>query len=221
MKVNLLKTPADFTELLDLQDLITQSTVLKHLQNNQRKYQESFIKSFIKNRNDVLKYIPANHWNDYKIVKLDTDTHYNGEYSNVSKKYLSGDWSNIYRMDFNTKHFGNADYEWFQESSFISITQIEFKNQFSLKHNFIIDTTRKLILLIPEFRTNFKINIDENILTLSFKETKRINVESYYRCTYYNEMSWNFKYSFDLQTNTVADCSYNYSVDNRTNTDKY
>lgn len=67
IKVNLIKAPADFNDLLDLQDLKTQMSVLEHLQGNLRKYQMDFIKSFIKTSEEVIKCIPPESIGEYEI----------------------------------------------------------------------------------------------------------------------------------------------------------
>jgi hypothetical protein len=55
--LELLKTPADFNELLDLQSLSTQMLVLSHLNNNLIGYQREFLKSFIKTPKEIIDYI--------------------------------------------------------------------------------------------------------------------------------------------------------------------
>lgn len=71
IKINLIKAPADFNELLDLQDLKTQMSVLEHLQNNLNKYQLDFVRSFIKTSKEVLDYIPAEVLGEYEIFNCD------------------------------------------------------------------------------------------------------------------------------------------------------
>jgi hypothetical protein len=67
VKVNLIKAPADFNDLLDLQDLKTQMSVLDHLKSNLRKYQMDFIRSFIKTSDEVIKCIPPEDIGEYEI----------------------------------------------------------------------------------------------------------------------------------------------------------
>lgn len=67
IKINPIKAPADFNDLLDLQDLKTQMSVLEHLQKNLKKYQLDFVKSFIKTSKEVLDYIPAEIFKEYEI----------------------------------------------------------------------------------------------------------------------------------------------------------
>lgn len=70
IKVELIKSPADFNELLDLQTLQTQMQVLSHLQGNLRKYQLDFVKSFLMKADEVLHYIPQDQHHLFEVVKL-------------------------------------------------------------------------------------------------------------------------------------------------------
>jgi hypothetical protein len=71
IKINPIKAPADFNDLLDLQDLKTQMSVLEHLQNNLKKYQLDFVKSFIKTSQEVIDCIPPENLGDYEIFDYD------------------------------------------------------------------------------------------------------------------------------------------------------
>ena len=77
--VNLLKSPSDFTELLSLSELSTQMKVLEFLQCNMLNYQRDYVKSFIKTKDEVLDFIPAEdvekYFPDYITHRKPEDTY--------------------------------------------------------------------------------------------------------------------------------------------------
>jgi len=92
IKVNPIKAPADFNDLLDLQDLKTQMGVLEHLQNNLKKYQLDFVKSFIKTSEEVIGCIPPENLCEYEIFNcFDYDFNYASsikEFSESGKNWV-------------------------------------------------------------------------------------------------------------------------------------
>ena len=59
VKVKLLKSPADFTELLNMQTLQMQLDVFELIKKNLESYQEKFFESFTKSGKEVLEYLPV------------------------------------------------------------------------------------------------------------------------------------------------------------------
>ena len=59
VKVKLLKSPADFTELLNMQTLQMQLDVFELIKKNLESYQEKFFESFTKSGKEILEYIPV------------------------------------------------------------------------------------------------------------------------------------------------------------------
>lgn len=88
IKINLIKAPADFNELLDLQDLKTQMSVLEHLQKNLNKYQLDFVKSFIKTSKEVIDCIPPEDIGEYEIFNC---FDYDFNYASGIKEFLESD----------------------------------------------------------------------------------------------------------------------------------
>ncbi len=85
IKINPIKAPADFNDLLDLQDLKTQMCVLEHLQNNLKKYQLDFVKSFIKTSKEVIDCIPPENLSEYEIFNC---YDYDFNYASNIKEFL-------------------------------------------------------------------------------------------------------------------------------------
>lgn len=65
VEAKLLKTPQDFTNLISLQELSTQMTILDFIKKNLHKYQMNYVSSFMKTPDDVLKYIPEKDHSQY------------------------------------------------------------------------------------------------------------------------------------------------------------
>jgi len=72
VKVKLLKSPADFTELLNMQTLQMQLDVFELIKKNLESYQEKFFESFAKSGKEVLEYLPVDE-HDKWLGKLSED----------------------------------------------------------------------------------------------------------------------------------------------------
>jgi hypothetical protein len=71
MKEKFIKIPADFKSLQDLKELVSNYDFLSRLTNSLNGYQRHYIISYLMSLDEILEYIPEDHYKDYTVFKRD------------------------------------------------------------------------------------------------------------------------------------------------------
>lgn len=134
VKVKLLKSPADFTELLNMQTLQMQLDVFELIKKNLESYQEKFFESFTKSGKEILEYIPVD------------------EHEKWFKQFKDEDCKNLeqyLRENERSWEEGKRNLQWSlmrEDISEVEYTKLLKNMKFTWDRRYIVDTKNKKLI---------------------------------------------------------------------------
>lgn len=219
---DLIKSPADFTELLDLQTLQVQLEVSEKIQKNLYKYQSDFFKSFCKTGKQVLEILPESQHADYYKSFGSNNTYYGDKCKTLFQILTTSEdcyrdigyrtmltfnpYSSMY-IDAEIKENDNKKIE--QDKRSADIANGKLFDDFEWEKLYIIDYTKRA--LVPVDSTTFDKCCNHE---MKFKRKKNILVVEHafaWKDWYNNTGPTKYRsefFEFDLSTNMFIK-SYN------------